>query len=172
MSRRLCGAGCGGLEALGPLCPGNGTRSHRVQSPWAGHGGSAHAGLRRFPAEAWQPGGSVRVSVRMCLTLGSLRAHHQVSHPPGGLVVEPAGLGRRGLAEVSEWISRRRSSGTQRLSEGTGLALQLIRTYPGSMRGTEAGSEAGSLDATVCQCDLCRSHGHSESLVFIATWGL
>ena len=132
MSRRLCGAGCGGLEALRPLRPGNGSRSHRVQSPWAGRGGSAHAGPRSFPGEARQPVGPVWVSVRVCLTLGSLGAHHQVSHPPGGLVGEPAGLGRRGLAEASEWISHRRSSGTQRLSEGTALALQLIRTYPGA----------------------------------------
>jgi len=118
----------------------------------------------QISAEAWQPVGDVWVSVRVCLTLGSLRAHHQVSHPPGGQVVETAGLRRRGLGEASEWISCTRSSGAQRLSEGPGLAWQLIRMYPGSMRGIKADSEVGSLDATVCQRDLCRSCGHSEPL--------
>ena len=56
---------------------------------------------------------------------------------------EPAGLGRRGLAEASEWISHRRSSGTQRLSEGTALALQLIRTYPGSHMGLKLALKLG-----------------------------
>lgn len=36
--------GVRGPEALGPLCPGNGFRSHRLRGPWAGQGGSACPG--------------------------------------------------------------------------------------------------------------------------------
>ena len=123
-------------------------------------------------AEAWQPVGAVWVSVWVCLTLGSLRAHHQVSHPPGGQVVEPAGLRRRGLGEASEWISRTRFLGAQRLSEGPGLAWQLIRMYPGSMRGLKLTLKLAvwmqlSVSVTyagrVSTLNLC---------VFIAMWGL
>ena len=86
--------------------------------------------------------------------------HHQVSHPPGGRVVEPAGLGRRGLGEISEWISHTRSSGAQRLSERPGLALQLIRRYLGSMCGIKAGSVLSP----------GKSHGR-RSLVGCSPWG-